>query len=258
MNSLTLNEVPPQGIAVCTSIVKAEPLILSASIVSVLDPRDERAKLLATKYVTFVDELVPEIIEVRRDFMEKGSDETICGCKTFTDYCLNVLRTSTSHIRRLISGQNPAAKFSAKKPFKKSNRQLAEDGTERQHVIELRQARDLGFEEGRVAERTAQVILAGKAKPTLAKQKTVTQDVTGVNPETVSDMFYVIRNSDNLRFITDDHEQSAYVFSAAKYSSFEAAIAVLGTKPRLKDVAVVKVEATYQLMPVAGQKNGFE
>jgi hypothetical protein len=146
-----------------TAIVRPEPLKISTSPIQTQDPREQRALSLALKYVKFIGDLVPEIIEVRQDFLDKGDDETICGCRTFTEYCTKVLRASASHIRNLIAGQNPANKFSAKNPhrrFRKTNRQIADEGAERQHAIEVQEAYDRGFEDGRAAEKKAQEILA--------------------------------------------------------------------------------------------------
>jgi len=86
---------------------KAEPIKMSG-------PRDRemRARDLAAAFndacVKFIDAYKPDIVQVRKDFLEKGKNETICGVKTFSEYCERVLRYSYSHIRRLIAGQNPA------------------------------------------------------------------------------------------------------------------------------------------------------
>jgi len=89
------------------AIVTSEPRILSGSTHA---DREARAQRLADKFVTFVSEAVPLLIQVRRDFLDKDRDEVIYNCRTFTEYCTTVLRYSESHIRRLIAGHNPATK----------------------------------------------------------------------------------------------------------------------------------------------------
>ena len=84
-------------------IAKAEPLKMSAS--SKAKDREKRARRLAN---IFVGEMIPLLVQVRQDFLDKPKNELILGCKTFTTYCRTVLRYSPSHIRRLIAGQNPA------------------------------------------------------------------------------------------------------------------------------------------------------
>jgi hypothetical protein len=69
--------------------------------------REERGQRLAK---LFIGEMIPLLVQVRQDFWDKGRDETICGVKTFTEYCTGILRYSEGYIRRLIQGQNPASK----------------------------------------------------------------------------------------------------------------------------------------------------
>ena len=82
-----------------------EPLNLRGSVHA---DREARAQQLAN---LFVGEMVPLLIRVRQDFLDKERDELIYNCRTFTEYCTRVLRYSESHIRRLIAGHNPAKKF---------------------------------------------------------------------------------------------------------------------------------------------------
>jgi hypothetical protein len=82
-----------------------QPLILRGSTPA---DREARAQQLAN---LFVGELVPLLVQVRKDFLEKERDELIFNCKTFTQYCNQVLRYSESHIRRLIAGHNPATEI---------------------------------------------------------------------------------------------------------------------------------------------------
>lgn len=94
-----------------TAIVKAEPLKISGST---HQDREARAQTLAHAFanacVKFIGDHVERIIQVRQDFLDKGKDKTICGVKTFEEYCEGVLHYSASHIRSLIAGRNPATK----------------------------------------------------------------------------------------------------------------------------------------------------
>ncbi|MGA2431480.1 MAG: hypothetical protein ABSH13_23495 [Candidatus Acidiferrum sp.] len=145
-----------------TAIVKAEPLRIQH-----LDHRDERAARLRDNFKDFMVQSFALLGQVRQDFLDKGKDETILGCSTWRAYCQNVLGYSESHVRNMLAkfGNNPASKFAPKKPHKKSIRQIADEGAERQAAIEVQQARDRGFEEGRAAEKKAQAILAATKTP---------------------------------------------------------------------------------------------
>jgi len=72
------------------------------------DDREDRGQQLANQFVKFIGESVPLLIQVRQDFLDKRSDETICGVKTFDEYCTGVLRYSRRRIQQLIAGDNPA------------------------------------------------------------------------------------------------------------------------------------------------------
>jgi len=48
------------------------------------------------------------LAQVRQDFFDKTANEKILGCRTWKEYCKNVLHYSDSHMRNLIAGQNPA------------------------------------------------------------------------------------------------------------------------------------------------------
>src|SRR5271155_10325 len=74
--------------------------------------REERAQKLAN---LFIGEMVPLLIQVRQDFVDKPDDEIVFNCRTWGQYCSTVLRYSERHIRRLIQGQNPAAKHDGSK-----------------------------------------------------------------------------------------------------------------------------------------------
>src|SRR5947209_1010675 len=81
-----------------------EPLILRGSHAD----REARARTLVILFVKFLSDHVDLLVQVRQDFLDKPNAEAIMGCKTFGEYCKNVLHYSESHIRRLIAGKNPA------------------------------------------------------------------------------------------------------------------------------------------------------
>jgi hypothetical protein len=101
-----------------SALVKQEPRILRGSVSA---DREARAQQLAN---LFIGEVIPLLVQVRQDFLDKDPHELICGCRTFTEYCIGILRYSESHIRRLIAGHNPAKKFDGSKNRKP---ELAED-----------------------------------------------------------------------------------------------------------------------------------
>ena len=86
------------------TITRRQPLILRGSTPA---DREARAQQLAN---LFVGEMVPLLVQVRQDFLDKDKDDLIYNCRTFTEYCTRILRYSESHIRRLIAGHNPATK----------------------------------------------------------------------------------------------------------------------------------------------------
>jgi hypothetical protein len=162
MNTLKPNEPLPQPPPLETPFVKAEPLKIQR-----VDHRDQRAARLRDMFKDFMVQSFALLGQVRQDFLDKGKDETILDCYTWSAYCQNVLGISESHVRNMLAktGSNPASKFAPKKPHKKSNRQIANEGAERQASIEVQQARDRGFEEGRAAEKKAHAILAANKTP---------------------------------------------------------------------------------------------
>jgi hypothetical protein len=117
-------------------IIKSEPLILRGSTPA---DREARAQHLAN---LFVGEMVPLLIQVRQDFLDKPKGELIYECRTFTEYCTRVLRYSESHIRRLIAGHNPATKFDASK-----NRRVALADAKDDHRTCVEQTMDSGLAE---------------------------------------------------------------------------------------------------------------
>jgi hypothetical protein len=136
---VTLASSFPVGVVELTDAMDTptnEPLILRGSTPA---DREARAQHLAN---LFVGEMVPLLVQVRQDFLDKDRDELIYDCRTFTEYCTRVLRYSESHIRRLIAGQNPATKFDGSK----NRLQIAADADQRTCV-------ERAFDSG-VAERT--------------------------------------------------------------------------------------------------------
>src|ERR1700693_6264411 len=86
-----------------TAIVPIEREIISRST----QAREMRGQQLATLFVKFISDVIPLLIQVRQDFLEKPLDEAICGVKTFDEYCTGVLRYSRRRIQQIIKGQNP-------------------------------------------------------------------------------------------------------------------------------------------------------
>jgi hypothetical protein len=184
-----------------TAIVKAEPLILQR-----LDQRDERATRLRAMFKDFMVQSFALLGQVRQDFLDKGNDETILGCSTWRAYCQNILGYSESHVRNMLakSGGNPASKFAPKKPHKKSNRQIADEGAERQAAIEVQQARDRGFEEGEKSGFEKAEILAKAQKETNgASQHTQRQIEKTAAAAAKAGSFLVALNAEQFRYLRD-------------------------------------------------------
>jgi hypothetical protein len=162
-----------------TSIVRTEPLKIQRltqrdeidAQQRTREPRDARARQLRDNVKDFAASSFALMGKVRQDFMDKGDDEKILDCATWSEYCEKALGYSESHVRNMIAkhGVNPASKFAAKKPHirKKSNRQIVEEGRDRQHIIEVKQARDQGFQEGKKSA-AAVVVHKGPVVPEVA------------------------------------------------------------------------------------------
>ncbi len=95
-----------------TTAAESQPYIVPAAEQPLVDERfyeramrDVRAAELATM---FHGTLLPLLVQVRQDFLDKDAGELINGCSTWGEYCSNVLHYSESHVRRLIAGNNPA------------------------------------------------------------------------------------------------------------------------------------------------------
>ncbi len=118
MSPVTLAELDPQtrakvfqqigeteGTTALATVAPTEREIISRSP----QAREQRGQRLANQFVKFIGEMVPLLVQVRQDFMEKPADETICGVTTFEAYCTEVLRYSRRRIQQLIQGSNPAS-----------------------------------------------------------------------------------------------------------------------------------------------------
>jgi len=191
MNILTPNELPPQAVP-SAAIVVAEPTEivveadedkLSSSLDSFASPADldkfkamtadELHKEIIGTYVALGENAIAYqgMVLVARQRMHDG--EKIGGCDTWNGddgYANKYFRrpdeklpTCLRRLRRALEGNNPDTKHRNKR--KKSNKQIAEEGTERQHAIEVKQARELGFKEGEKSGIKKAELLA------LAKQK---------------------------------------------------------------------------------------
>jgi hypothetical protein len=184
-----------------TAIMTAEPLIFQR-----LDLRDERAAQLRDKFKDFMVQSFALLGQVRQDFLDKGKDETILGCSTWRAYCQNVLGYSESHVRNMLakSGNNPASKFAPKKPHRKSNRQIVNEGAERQAAIEVQQARDLGFEDGEKSGfKKAEILAKAQEKANGTGQLGRSQIEKSVAAAAKAGSFLVALDAEQFRYLRD-------------------------------------------------------
>jgi len=110
------------------------------------------------------------VLDARRR-MHEG--EKVGGCETWngeTGYVNTYLRreneslpTACRRLRRALQGNNPDTEHRNRR--KKSNKRIAEDGTERQHAIEKKAQYEKGFSDGEKAGEKKAKMLAVKAKP---------------------------------------------------------------------------------------------
>lgn len=187
-----LNEPLPQDLSSAAMaegerteiIVKADEDKLSSSLDSFASPADldkfkampadELHKEIIGTYIALGENAIAYqgMVLVARQRMHDG--EKVGGCNTWNGeegYANKYFRrpdeklpTCLRRLRRALEGNNPDTKHRNKR--KKSNKQIAEEGTERQHVIEVKQARELGFKEGEASGIKKAELLA------VAKQKT--------------------------------------------------------------------------------------
>lgn len=128
---------------------------------------------------------IPYIITLRQRFLNGDRDdknrliEPIKGCSSWKEFCVELLHRTPQAVGKAIRESKPKDTDGAtpSKPtpvidtaaVNKPNSQIVEEGLERQHQAELKWAKDQSFEEGRLAERKVQAILASKKKPTAPK-----------------------------------------------------------------------------------------
>jgi hypothetical protein len=145
-------------------VTPSDSEIISASE---LDTMTDNAivEYAAQRIVKFAMEIRPVLVKVHERFMsEKKANRPFLGYTNFDQFCLAFWNYTGRQIRNIINGTpTPKRLPAAKKPRRKTNRQVVEEGIERQQAIEVQKAREKGFEEGQVAERKAQEILNRKA-----------------------------------------------------------------------------------------------
>ncbi len=150
---------------------------LSSSIAQMSN--DELHNEIIATYANIVEDFAMYkalVLDARR---RMAAGEKVGGYTTWAEYVdLYLKRIDESlpsclrRLRRLLEGDNPDTKHRNKRKKFKSNAEIVEAGRERQTAIEVRQARDRGFEEGRVAEKKAQEFLANKAAESLPTSAT--------------------------------------------------------------------------------------
>jgi hypothetical protein len=117
--AVNLSELPPEARAKIEAKLGIQPElhIMRSSPAD----REGRAKALAGAFTKFIGEHIDLLVQVRQDFLDKDRNDSIMGCKTFTEYCTSVLHYSEGHISKLIKGKVPgASKFDGtanRKPF---------------------------------------------------------------------------------------------------------------------------------------------
>jgi hypothetical protein len=76
-------------------------------------------------------ELRPMIAQLRQQFMELKPGEKIAGCRTWTNYCEQVLHRSDRRIRQILKGTNPASQKHSRKslPASKDSKALPQPMT---------------------------------------------------------------------------------------------------------------------------------
>jgi hypothetical protein len=130
---------------------------------------DELHKELVGTYVSIGENCIiyQTLVLSAKNRMQVG--EKVGGCNTWKGYANTFLKhheeslpTCLRRLRRLLEGVNPDEKH--RNHRKKSDRQIVEEGIDGQHAIELRQAREKGFEEGWAAGRKDQELLSKKAE----------------------------------------------------------------------------------------------
>lgn len=118
------------------------------------------------RIVKFAVEIRPVLIKVQQRFKDaKKAGRPFLGYTNFDDFCIAFWNYTGRQIRNIINGTPTPKKLpGGKKPRRKSNSQVVQEGLEHQIEVESRKARERGFEEGRIAERRAQEILRRNAE----------------------------------------------------------------------------------------------
>jgi hypothetical protein len=76
---------------------------------------EERAEYVAAKFESCSREIATYVKQLRCDFRALKSGETIMGCKTWTKFCMKVLKRTTRAVGYIMAGGNPRWK---RKPSK--------------------------------------------------------------------------------------------------------------------------------------------
>jgi hypothetical protein len=71
---------------------------------------EERAEYVAAAFENCSRPIAPYIKQLRCDFRALKSGATIMGCKTWTEFCVKVLKRTDRAIRYVIAGGNPRSK----------------------------------------------------------------------------------------------------------------------------------------------------
>jgi len=76
-------------------------------------------------------ELTPMIAQLRQQFMKLKPGETIARCRTWTEYCEQVLHRTDRRIRQVLAGTNPASEKHSRKslPASKDKKVLPQSMT---------------------------------------------------------------------------------------------------------------------------------
>jgi len=80
------------------------------------ETRESRGRAFAAEFVSvvtkgaakFLRERESELRQIRQDFDDKPKTELICGVRTFTEYCENVMGYGIRQAQRILEGKNPA------------------------------------------------------------------------------------------------------------------------------------------------------
>lgn len=71
---------------------------------------EERAEFIAARFEACSQQIAPYVRQLRCDFRALKPGETIMQCKTWTEFCKNVLKRTTRAVRYIMAGGNPRSK----------------------------------------------------------------------------------------------------------------------------------------------------